>query len=321
MGKKWTHHPSVNENSGRLRLNVLEYLKADPTLPKHLVDGMVVLKNQKPMKLEDYIRGADGMSSYRRGSTGYKQAVPEEKWNERLMRWIGDQADKVKHLFGRKQVPPETFSLAADMIENKIISKDIGDMAEKVRVLIEKTKANGQYALARRLENEHKNIIYETTLVKNGLFHYLTEEDVINLLKTADRGIRIDFWNDYAEFVPDEVLEKKAKADSLGVFDNWCIMHYDPKGETLKQMKSEEWARDPILFGLVIGSDRLYYVADWKTKQDDLTIQKVCDTLGIKAIREAREYGAESDFGNFVMSSGGFDEEMTEPVPMRTDEG
>jgi len=168
---------------------------------------------------------------------------------------------------------------------------------------------NGQTALANRLMNEHQNLLYESVLVKNGLFHYITEEDVINLLKMADFGIRIDFWNDYAEIAPDDVIEAKQKADALRIFDNWCVMHYDPTGESLKQMKTEEWTRDPILFGMILGSDRLYYVKDWTTSKDDLTIQKVCDILNIKSIREARDYGVDSPYSGVIQRVEGNDSE------------
>ena len=64
-------------------------------------------------------------------------------------------------------------------------------------------------------------------------------------------------------------------------------------------MKAEEWRRDPILFGLVIGSDRLYYVRDWTTGKDDLTVGKVCGILGLGGLRDAGDYG---EVASLVMS-------------------
>lgn len=299
----WSDHPSIEVDSGFPRLKVLRYLKPDMTLPKYLVDGMVVLKNRKPMTIEQYINSADGMSIYRRSGSMSRGNNPKGLFGhirnlwESCSNWLSKKRNQ--------QIPPETFKKACEMIDQHVIKNDIDKTAVKLKAIIDKTMENGQTALARRLQYEHKNILNEEVLVKNGLFHYLTEEDVVNLLKTADFGIRIDFWNDYAEIVPDEVLEAKKQADALRVFDNWCIMHYDPKGTTLKQMKTEEWARDPILFGMIVGSDRLYYVKDWKTSKDDLTIQKVCDLLNIKNIREAREYGASSEFHTVIEAMDG----------------
>lgn len=39
--------------------------------------------------------------------------------------------------------------------------------------------------------------------------------------------------------------------------------------------RTSSWSRDPILFGLIDGSHRLYYVADWVTDEDDLTLEKL----------------------------------------------
>ena len=320
----WTSHPSIVDASeipsNVIRLKVFEYLKKDPTLPKHLIDGMVVLKGRKPMTVEQYLRSSDGMSSYRtsqyskRMSNGYKDAEKKEGFLKKTFNCIASLFKKKED--EKKEVPPETFKTACDMISKNIISQDLEKTAIKLKTVIDKTKANGQSALADRLLNEHQNLINEVILVKNGLFHYLTEEDAINLLKTADFGIRIDFWNDYPDIVPDEVMEKKKKADALRVFDNWCIMHYDPKGTTLKQMKTEEWKRDPILFGMIVGSDRLYYVADWKTKDDDLTIDKVCEILNIKSIREAREYGADSPYSGIIQRVEGSNDSESFDDPM-----
>lgn len=39
--------------------------------------------------------------------------------------------------------------------------------------------------------------------------------------------------------------------------------------------RTSSWRRDPILFGLIDGSRKLYFVADWITDDDDLTLQKL----------------------------------------------
>lgn len=287
MVMTWTQHPSVITGDNlKPCLRVFKYLKADPTLSKHLVNGKVVLNGSKPMTIEEYMNNADGMSLYRRNNDVY---IPKrEKWYARILRWFHAKIN-------RKGIPPETFDEVKSLLGERIISSDIEVAAVKLKELIAKTRVNGQVALSKRLETEYQNVLNEIVLVKNGLFHYLDEDDVVKLLQKADFGIRIDFWNDYPDFIPDDVLEAKRNADSLCVFDNWCIMHYDPKGEALKQIKTEEWRRDPILFGMIVGSDRLYYVKDWETEKDHLTIDKVCKMLGIKNIREARDYGSGID--------------------------
>lgn len=301
MVMTWTEHPSVvMTRDDEPRLRVMKYLDKDLTLPKHLVNGKVMVNGKKMMTIEEFMSCPDGMSNYRR-SIGCSDTHIEKKRSffARVADWFRGRRKPV--------IPPETFDGAKAMLNGNVISPDIEKAAVRLKAIIEKTKANGQIALAKRLENEHRNLLNEVVLVKNGLFHYLTEGDVISLLKTADFGIRIDFWNDYPDFVPDSVMEAKKKADSLCVFDNWCVMHFDPDGSALKQIKVEEWRRDPILFGMVIGSDRLYFVKDWKTDKDDLTVDKVCGILHIDNLRDAKDYGSRPEY-NDVISNVSIDE-------------
>ena len=291
MTMKWETHPSVLIDGNSPRLKVFRHLKADKTLPKHLVNGKVVKSNGSMMSLDEYMNSADGMSSYRRSNDEHV-GVPE-KWHDRLLRWFHKKTEK-------KEIPPMTFEEAKALLGERTISPDIENAAVRLKELVTKTRANGQVALSKRLETEYGNVMNEIVLVKNGLFHYLTEDDAVKLLQKADYGIRIDFWNDYPDFVPDDVMEAKRRADALCVFDNWCVMHYDPEGKALKQMEVEEYRRDPILFGMIVGSDRLYYVKDWKTDKDDLTIDKVCRTLGIEKIRDAKDYGGNGNIGNGI---------------------
>lgn len=81
--------------------------------------------------------------------------------------------------------------------------------------------------------------------------------------------------------------------DKLEVFDNYCILHYDETGESTDMTVEEKEAeakrrRDPIMFGLISGSKKLYYICDWVTPDDDITLDKVIEILGKEIV--------ESDF-------------------------
>ena len=43
----------------------------------------------------------------------------------------------------------------------------------------------------------------------------------------------------------------------------------------IRNARTSYWSRDPILFGMIEGSRRLYFVADWVTDDDDLTLEKL----------------------------------------------
>jgi hypothetical protein len=65
------------------------------------------------------------------------------------------------------------------------------------------------------------------------------------------------------------------------VFDNYALLHYDPKAKAFSLTAAQEAAkRDPILFGLIEGVRKLYFVADWKDDECDLTMDEVARVLG-----------------------------------------
>ena len=47
------------------------------------------------------------------------------------------------------------------------------------------------------------------------------------------------------------------------------------------EKKQREKRRDPILFGLIKNSRKLYFICDWKTDTDDLTLEKLEKELGV----------------------------------------
>ena len=105
-------------------------------------------------------------------------------------------------------------------------------------------------------------------------------------MKNSSKGVRLDFLRGYTRSIPINVSELKTKADTLNVFDNYVVMHYDPSLKVLtEQSKSRNVKeavthyKDPILFGIIFGSRKLYYVADWITDEDDLTLDKLISEL------------------------------------------
>jgi hypothetical protein len=83
--------------------------------------------------------------------------------------------------------------------------------------------------------------------------------------------------------LPDKAVKKLTEVDSLEVFDNYVVMCYDPEGKKKVETEEERVKRkDPILFGLISGSNKLYYITDWVDEYCDLTLQQFVDTLKIE---------------------------------------
>ena len=192
---------------------------------------------------------------------------------------------KIKNLFRKVDSPEKTFNLVKTMQEeiNPNIEKE---SLEKFELLLKRAKETNQISLCEIIE-KHKNIfLNELVLAKNGFKKYITEEQAVVFMKNSNKGVRIDFLRGYTRSIPLSVAELKAKADALNVFDNYVVMHYDPSLKVLKEQESSRnvkeavtVAKDPILFGIIFGSRRLYYVADWITDDDDLTLDKLMSEL------------------------------------------
>ena len=59
------------------------------------------------------------------------------------------------------------------------------------------------------------------------------------------------------------------------------ILHYDPNNDATNiTEKEKELRKDPILFGVLENSKKLYYVGDWKDEYCNLTLETMFAELG-----------------------------------------
>jgi hypothetical protein len=82
------------------------------------------------------------------------------------------------------------------------------------------------------------------------------------------------------------VVEAKKEADKLKVFDNYAVLYFSPKGKKEEEILTKEEkkrAADPILFGVINNSNKLYYIADWVDEYCDLTLDKLLDKIDEKS--------------------------------------
>lgn len=112
---------------------------------------------------------------------------------------------------------------------------------------------------------------------------YLTETQIVDFYKKCEKGLRLDWIKNYARVIPDKFVEVKKKLDDLKIFDNYVILHYDPDLKSFKETEAEieekKRPKDPILFGVMQDSRKLYYIGDWIDEYCDLTLDKVLEVL------------------------------------------
>lgn len=162
--------------------------------------------------------------------------------------------------------------------------KTLTDIAVHYETSINNALIAGQTALAEQLRDRLTPAKSEAQLVTYGLNKYLTEQQVVEFYNKAqqDRNLKLTWIKNFIKPIPTKLLELKAKLDALYVFDNYVILHYDPNNDAtnLTKKEQEELKKDPILFGVIDKSRRLYYVGDWVDEYCDLTLDTVIETLG-----------------------------------------
>ena len=121
--------------------------------------------------------------------------------------------------------------------------------------------------------------VYESVLAVHGYNRYISFGKLQSLKQGGKKVIDIDYIKNFNRVIPTEIVEKKLKCDEFHVFDNYCVMYYDPSGETYA--KTSRAKRDPILFGLINHSEKLYYIADWEDEYCDLTLEDIAERANI----------------------------------------
>lgn len=150
---------------------------------------------------------------------------------------------------------------------------------------MEHLKKTGQYALIEIMQQDLEVHRAETQLYAIGLRKVITEKNITDFASKSPRAIKLDWVQNFTRLIPAKALDIKLNADEKHIFDNYVVMHYDPDNKGSMDTVAEKIKKkDPILFGVIAGSNKLYYIACWEDEYCDLTFDKLVDTLGDKAI-------------------------------------
>lgn len=190
--------------------------------------------------------------------------------------------DKIKNVFTKKRPEMSVIDFFTKVkLESKEGAEIYVDRVSKYLQAIHNAYTVGQTALVEKLLSEMIANKYEALLASRGVYYAIGEKRIIDFAEKTERGVSITYLKNFVRPIPDEVIQKIVKANEYEVFDNYVIMHYDPKGEQKQETKKEEAKRkDPIVFGVIAGSRKLYYITDWIDEHCDLTLEKFVDTLG-----------------------------------------
>ncbi len=179
----------------------------------------------------------------------------------------------------------------------KFVKKNLGTLEKfkferrikKLEAAFEKAVENGQEVLADKMLNACVREAKESFIYAKG-FKLFIEKQTLDKYKNKIRDGHISDtrFDQYTRVIPKDVLKSKEKAK--GLFDGYVIYHYwnEKAQEDVKSMSKEEKAamRDPILFGVIKESDRLYFIDDWEDEYCDLTFDEIVDVIGDDSVGE-----------------------------------
>lgn len=172
-----------------------------------------------------------------------------------------------------------------------LMMKDLGIKDKDVayyETLINNAKSLGQIALAEKLMSQRGLLIAELSMIKEHKVSYITGDEVVEYYKKAkhSKNLHMTWIRNYARIIPPDAVELKKYCDEKGWFDNYVVLHFDRKGDSAMMTKAEkERAKDPILFGMIEGSDKLYHIADWTDEYCDLTLDKMLSAIGKESLK------------------------------------
>lgn len=192
----------------------------------------------------------------------------------------------LKRLFSKKKKPKYEFDALKFFSLVKTTSQESADtyrdrVSDYLKA-ISNAMITGQISLQ---EDLLRNLVankYESLLYAEGYYYVIDEPTMVDFVKRCEKGITIDYVKNYVRPIPDNVVEKINTLNSLEIFDNYVVLHYDPERKSYKETEYERAKRkDPIIFGVIAGSNKLYYITDWIDESCDLTLDKFVDTLSV----------------------------------------
>lgn len=164
----------------------------------------------------------------------------------------------------------------------------IAEISEHYENALLQAKELGQTALFDKLKDLINVVKGEAVLIAMGLNKYVTEKQIYDFYELVgeDKNLKLTWIKNFSRIIPEEVYTVKKDVDERKIFDNYVILHYDPENNGEELSKEElEIKKDPILFGVMKDSRKLYYIADWKDDYCDLTLEEMFNTLGEKVLK------------------------------------
>jgi hypothetical protein len=260
----------------------------------NVIGGSFITLNGNPSS-GVWLTQQDDTPSWLDGSVGDTASMPTKfsrrvriiNWLLKKMQGEHDKDEKKKEALAKtKLISITEFFLGLTQSHQELTP--IAEISEHYEKALLQAKTLGQVALAQKLADAVQVVRGEAHLIVVGLKQYVTERQVVDFYEKTgeDKCLKLTWIKNFNRIIPEDVYDAKKKADERKIFDNYVILHYDPlnTGEVMTKEEVEK-KKDPILFGLIKNSRKLYYVADWKDDYCQLTLEEMFSVLGEKVLK------------------------------------
>lgn len=154
---------------------------------------------------------------------------------------------------------------------------------EKIQILCDKAARDGQVAFSEELARKFLVLAREAELYAMNKRIFLDYSIYTKFCGKTERKVCLTKLENYARPIPQKVLSEKEKLHKLNLFDDYVVMHYDaPHVVRDTEVEIVERQKDPILFGRIEFSSRLYFIDDWEDELCDLTLDDIVSKLELE---------------------------------------
>lgn len=282
----------ISKRGGIKELQIFDSFEIDYNLPKYAQSkendnyarGSFITVNNGTGTLTGSNAGITIQGGWITGtqSFGDNHYLSKPTLRERLIDWLSKKPKVTKPV--AKIGVIEFFTKLTKSFEELTPVADIATHYEKALI---QANTMGQTALIERLKDLVEVVRGEAHLVQIDLKKYVTEKQIISFYELVgeEKNLKLTWIKNFGRIIPEEIYEAKKSVDERNIFDNYVILHYDPENNGEKLTKKEiEKKKDPILFGVIQNSRKLYYIADWKDDYCELTLDEMFNKLGGKVL-------------------------------------
>lgn len=278
----------IRERNGNKNLIIFDNFEVDTKLPKHKVKELHTANGISlggSTGLVDWF--GDTPSSYDRAFME-KLSFANGFWSAILYTFlmktgigtfIGNKAKKDKPL--KAEVVKKFFE--SIKLAKKELNLHNSELLKKYEETITDAQIAGQVALVENLSDKMGLILMESKLIENGFPVYLEEKDLVSFYEKTEssKNLKLVWIKNFVRMIPKDIIAIKRSVDEFKIFDNYVILTFDPLNQMDQMTKKEvEKAKDPILFGVIKNSNKLYFIADWEDEHCNLRLEDVLKSLG-----------------------------------------